>query len=240
MGTRKLVFTTPIPAGKTNLLKEFPFTAEEEHLFFSQLGITKYRRWIQKIHDEEFLIHLVEGTDPAHSFKLLREKIIQNDPAALKLQHYYKDSLEMDIGRKAFFPNYFELTSLLSIDIENKGDSPVKEYCFIYPLIPSKLHKLLKMYREKAVYHSEEIQEILRFRGISKNQLWVQESGERSFIVIYQEITGPVVDARNKYLSTKEDAHSNYIAKEFSDITGLSYEDLLPKLESLFDSEILN
>ncbi len=43
-----------------------------------------------------------------------------------------------------------------------------------------------------------------------------------------------------KYLNSKEEEFNKNRSMEFSDVTGLSYEELLPKLESLFDTEILD
>jgi len=96
------------------------------------------------------------------------------------------------------------------------------------------------MYQIKSEYWSQQVQDIYRYRGISKQQLWIQEVGSTSFLVIYQEITGPVTEARKKYLNSKEEEFSKNRSLEFSDVTGLSYEELLPKLESLFESEILD
>ena len=77
-----LVFMTPRTAGKTDKLKESIFSKDEETIFFSELGISKYLRWIQEIRSNFFLIHQIEGIDPKGSFEVLREKIIQNDSVA--------------------------------------------------------------------------------------------------------------------------------------------------------------
>lgn len=234
-----LVLMTPIKAGKTHLLKEPQFLIDEECLFFTEVGISMYHRWIQKIRDEDFLIHLIKGEDIGNSFKIIREKINQSDHAATQLQQLYKEALGIDLGEEDFIPSIYELTEMLDVEIEN-NNSYIKEYCFIYPIIPSKKEKLLQMYQDKDTYFNSQIQNIYRFRGISKIQFWIQESSERPYIMIYQEITGPVSDARDKYLDSKEDELSTRIAREFSDITGLSYEELLPTLESLVDFEVLN
>lgn len=235
-----LVFMTPVKAGKTDELKKTVFSSDEEVNFFSEIGISKYHRWIQKIRDNYFLIHQIEGTNPKRSFEILRKKITENHPIAISLHYLYKETLGIDLWKDDLIPNITELTGLLSAEVDNKNNSFLKEYCFIYPLIPSKKEKLLQMYTDTAVYHSKKIQDIYRFRGISKHQIWIQESAEKPYIVIYQEITGPVIEARDKYLNSKNDEFSSYIAREYSDMTGLSYEELLPTLESLYDFEILN
>ncbi|MBS0653515.1 MAG: hypothetical protein JSR39_08355 [Verrucomicrobia bacterium] len=120
------------------------------------------------------------------------------------------------------------------------GECFTKEYCFIYPILQDKKEKLRRMFQEESEYWSEQVQEIYRYRGISKQQMWIQEEGDASFLVIYQEITGPVAEARKKYLSSKQDQFAKKRAMEFSEVTGLSYEELLPKLESLFDDEVLD
>ncbi len=124
--------------------------------------------------------------------------------------------------------------------IENLNRDPSKEYCFVYPVLPSKKEKLLELYEDKAIYSSKPIQNIYRFRGIDKTQLWLQESSENIFVIVYQEIIGSVAIARDKYLNSKEDALSKYLADLYSEITGLPYEKLLPSLESLDDAEVLN
>jgi hypothetical protein len=96
------------------------------------------------------------------------------------------------------------------------------------------------MFQDKSTYWSQPYQDLYRHRGISKQQLWIQKEGKHSFLVIYQEITGPVTEARKKYRNSKKEKFSKARSMEFSDVTGLSFEELLPKLESLFDSEILD
>lgn len=235
----KLIFATPIMNGKADLLTDFPCSQVEESQLLSDIGISKYCRWVQNIRGEKLLIHLIEGENPSKSFEALREKTIQGDPTAIKFQNLYLEVLGKDLGKKEFLPKTVELTEMLSVDIEN-SHSFTKEYCFVYPLISSKKDKLLYLFREKEIYDSEMFQNIRKFRGVAKQQLWIQESEDNSYIVMYQEIAGPVSDSRDKFLNSKEDSLSNFLAMEFSDISGLSYEELLPKLESLADAEVLN
>lgn len=229
-----LVFMTPIQEGKADVLKENVFSNDEESLF-SELGISKYHRWIQKIHEDYFLVHQVEGQNPQKSFAALHDMISSNDSRAIALQELYRDTLGIDIQLENWIPEVEELIEPLSIDIENSKDASPKEYCFIYPIIPSKKDKLLELYQDKAVYNCQQIQNIYQYRGISKTQLWIQGS----YLIIYQEIIGPVTEARDKYLNSKEDALSRYLAEVYSEITGLSFEKLLPALESLDDAEVL-
>lgn len=138
-----------------------------------------------------------------------------------------------------FVPPLTELTSLLSVEVELQKDSFIKEYCFVYPIIPAKKGKLLTMYEDKAIYFSQQVHDIYQFRGISKMQLSIQESTEKPYLVLYQEITGSVNEARKKYLNSKDEEFVSNVTKNFSEVTGLSFEGLLPNLESLDDDEIL-
>lgn len=237
---KMLVFMNHIKLGKTILLKDPSFSFDKRSRLFSELGISNYKRWIQRIRDEDFLVHFMEGNDLKNSFKDLREKINQDDEMALHLRQLYKETLGMDLSEKTFFPNVHELTEMLNVEIENREKSFTKEYCFIYPIVPSKKEKLLQMYQDKAIYNSQQMQDIRRFRGITKQQTWIQETANGSYIVFYQEIAGPVNDARDKYLRSKDEEFASNIAMQFSDVTGLLFEELLPSLESLFDSEILH
>src|SRR4051812_26658842 len=84
------VFVSPIEEEKTNLLKESQFlNSEEQALFFQSLGISTYCRWIQKIQDHDFLMHLLKGDDLMNSFAFLKNKIEQNDEAAIHLNQIY-------------------------------------------------------------------------------------------------------------------------------------------------------
>lgn len=234
-----LVFVTPILDGKTNALKEKLFCSDEEALL-RDLEVSKYHRWIQTIKDSYFLVHQIEGENLQQSVESLKEKISQGHSTAIALQNLYKDSLGIDIERDNWIPQLNELTEFMEMHIENLTGDSSKEYCFVYPILPSKKEKLLTLYEDKAVYHSEAIQNIYRFRGIDKTQLWLQESFGNIFVVVYQEIIGSVAIARDKYLNSKEDALSKSIADVYSEATGLPYEQLLPSLESLDDAEILN
>lgn len=204
-----LVFATPVESDKAELLLPLIETGEGI-LSFEQMGIY---RWVQKIQNRDFLLYLLKGDDVEKSLELLKS-----------------NSLVKNIELR-------ELTPLMNVEIENEEGEAKKEYCFIYPILPSKIKKLEKMYQEPSEYFSEQIQNIYRYRGISKMQMWIQEE---SFLVIYQEITGSVKEARKKYLTSKEEDLSKTRALEFSDITGLCYEELLPQLTSLFDLEILD
>ncbi|HEY4831028.1 MAG TPA: hypothetical protein VIH61_00490 [Waddliaceae bacterium] len=234
-----LVFVTPILDGKTNTLKEQLFYSDEEALL-RDLKVSKYHRWIQSINDTYFLVHQIEGENLQQSFDSLKEKISQGNSTAIGLQNLYKDSLGIDIEKDNWIPQLNELTEFMDMHIENLNGDSSKEYCFVYPVLFSKKEKLLKLYEDKAVYYSEPIQNIYRFRGIDKTQIWLQESFGNIFIVVYQEIIGSVAIARDKYLNSKEDALSKYLANLYSEITGLPYEQLLPSLESLDDAEILH
>ena len=236
---KNVVFMTPVIEGKTDKLKQTIYDADQEANFFSEIGISKYRRWIQKIHDDFFLIHHVEGTNPVKSLEILSQKIIENDPIAIYLHSLYKEALGIDLLQENLIPQMVELTEVVCVDVEHDSGTLIKEYCFVYPLIPSKKEKLFQIYQDKAVYLSEQMQELRRFRGVSKQQMWIQESAEKPYIVVFQEITGSVNDARNKYLSAQNEELSSHIAREHSDITGLSFEELLPILESLDDNEVL-
>src|ERR1700733_3764073 len=234
-----LVFVTPILDGKTNTLKEQLFYSDEEALL-RDLKVSKYHRWIQSINDTYFLVHQIEGENLQQSFDSLKEKISQGNSTAIGLQNLYKDSLGIDIEKDNWIPQLNELTEFMDMHIENLNGDSSKEYCFVYPVLFSKKEKLLKLYEDKAVYYSEPIQNIYRFRGIDKTQIWLQESFGNIFIVVYQEIIGSVAIARDKYLNSKEDALSKYLANLYSEISGLPYEQLLPSLESLDDAEILH
>lgn len=229
------VFMTPISHGKTNLIRD-----EVETLSYPNLGISNYYRWIQKIHNQDFLIHFIKGKRAQKFFQIIQEKIEENDPIAIKLNEIYFDALHIDLKEGSFLPDLYELTEVLDMGIEQEEESLIKEYCFIYPILPHKKEKILKMYQDVAEYHDEQIQDIYRYRGISKIRFWIQETDGQSFLVVYQEIIGPVNEARKKFLSSKNEELSHAKTKEFVDVTGLSYEELLPQLESLFDSEILN
>lgn len=235
------VFAGPIEHQRTNFLKESQvLNSKEQALFFQDIGISTYCHWIQKIQDRDFLIHLLKGDDLMKSFELLKNKISQKDETAIQITQFYREALGVNLQGKDFFAGMKELTPMLHIDIPKEEGVFTKEYCFIYPILPSKEEKLQKMFQSKSEYWSEQVQDIYRHRGISKQQLWIQEEESSSFLVIYQEITGPVAEAREKYLNSKEEEFNKNRAMEFSDITGLSYEELLPKLESLFDSEVLD
>jgi hypothetical protein len=234
-----LVFMTPIKSGQTNHLKESLLLKNiEETSFFQELGISKYYRWIQEIHQEHLLIHLMEGKDLQNSIALIREKIHQKNPIALQLQQLYQDALDIDLSENAL-PSPLELTGMLTVDIDEEKNSFIKEYAFVYPILPEKKDMLLKMFQDEATYYDEKLQNVYRYRGISKQKLWVQESPRSSFLVLYQEITGPVTEARKKFLNSKDEEFSKIRTAKFSEVTGLSYEDLLPKLESLYDNEVL-
>ena len=233
-----LIFMTPIAEGKTTTLKE-NISLEKDKSLFADLGISKYNRWIQTINGSDFLIHQFKGENLEMSFESLKNKIVQENPSALALQNLYQDTLSVDIGDNHWIPQRKEVTELLDMHIERNNADSSKEYCFVYPVLPSKKGKLLELYADKSVYNSKEIQNIYRFRGIDKIQQWLQEANGTIFLVVYQDIIGPVADARNKYLDSKEEALSRYLADIYSEVTGLSYENLLPTLESLDDAEIL-
>jgi hypothetical protein len=240
-GQTMFVFVAPVEYEKTNLLRESPFLNSKEHaLFFQNLGISTYCHWVQKIQDRAFLMHLCKGDDVMKSFELLKSKIQLNDETAIQINRLYLETLDIDLRQKDFFADVRELTPMLQVDVEKEDGYFTKEYCFIYPILPFKEEKLQKMFQEKSEYWNQQAQDIYRHRGISKQQLWIQETENASFLVIYQEITGPVTEARKKYLHSKEEQFSKNRSMEFSEVTGLSYEELLPKLESLFDSEILD
>ncbi len=240
--SQTLVFATPIEAGKTNQLKKAVLRqGKEQALLFQNLGIATYDRWIQQLQGQDFLIHLVKGEDLVKSFELLKGKIKQEDRTARSLNQLYLETLGVDLEEKNFFAAINALSPMLQVDMEGEEDTLIKEYCFIYPLLPQKKDVVLKMYHEAFdKWWNPQVHEIYRQRGISKQQLWIQDNGDASFLVIYQEITGSVREARKKYLSSKEEELSKSRAMKYSEITGLSYEDLLPKLESLSDSEILD
>jgi len=235
---KMFVFATPIEDGKRELIKESDiFNSQEETLFFQSIGISMYNRWIQNLQDQDFVIHLLKGDDLDRSFELLQSKIEQNDPIASRINQFYNTVLGLDPSDPGFALDVKDLTRLLQVEMEGAF---TKEYCFIYPILQDKKEMLRRMFGEESEYWSKQIQEIYQYRGISKQQLWIQEEGDASFLVIYQEITGPVAEARKKYLNSKQDELARKRAMEFSEVTGLSYEDLLPKLESLFDAEILD
>ncbi|MBS0607382.1 MAG: hypothetical protein JSR57_10575 [Verrucomicrobia bacterium] len=232
------VFATPIEKGKRELVKGSDiFNSQEEALFFQSIGISVYNRWIQNLQDQDFVIHLLKGNDLDRSFELLQSKIHQNDPIASRINEFYNVVLRLDPSDPGFALDVKDLTRLLQVEMEGVF---TKEYCFIYPILKDKKEMLRRMFQEESEYWSEQVQEIYRYRGISKQKLWVQEERDASFLVIYQEISGSVADARKKYLNSKQDEFAKKRAMEFSEVTGLSYEDLLPKLESLFDAEILD
>lgn len=234
-----LVFVTPILNDKTNALKEKLFCSDEE-ILLRDIKVSKYHRWIQCINESYFLIHQIEGENLLQSFASLKGKISQGHSTAIALQNLYKDSLGIDIEKDNWIPPLKELSEFMDMRIENLNGDSSKEYCFMYPILPSKKEKLLKLYEDKAFYYSEPIQNIYKFRGIDKMQLWLQESFGNIYVVVYQKIIGSVTNARTKYLNSKEDALSRYIADLYSEITGLRYEQLLPTLESLDEAEILN
>jgi hypothetical protein len=234
------VFATPIEDGKRELIKGSEiFNSQEESLFFQGIGISVYNRWIQNLQGQDFVVHLLKGVDLDRSFELLQSKIQQSDPIAGRINEFYNVVLGLDPSDPGFALDVKDLTSLLQVDMERE-EFFTKEYCFIYPIRQDKKDMLLRMFGKESEYWSEQVKEIYRYRGISKQQLWIQEEGDASFLVIYQEITGPVTEARKKYLNSKQDEFAKKRAMEFSEVTGLNYEDLLPKLESLFDAEVLD
>ncbi len=174
------VFATPVEQEKTNLLKESPFiNSKEEALFFQNLGISTYCRWFQYIQERDFLMHLLKGDDLMQSFELLKNKIKQNDEAAVHVNQLYCNALGFNLEEKDFFADVQELTPMLQVDIAREEGYFTKEYCFIYPILPFKEEKLQKMFQEASEYWSQQVQDIYRHRGISKQQLWIQE-GEQS------------------------------------------------------------
>lgn len=237
----KLVFMSRIDPAKKELVKQAASAkGTAERLFLEELGITNYRRWIQDIKENQFLIHFIEGDNLDTSLELLREKIYQGDPFAIQLYLLYQNVLGVDLGHDSIRSSVHELTELLEVNVEKEPETLIKDYCFIYPILPGKKEKLLKLFVNKEQFFSQEMQNICSSRGVSKCQYWLQESSQGSFLVIYQEIIGPVVNAREKYLDARDEEFNREMAEIFMDITGLSYEELLPKLESLFDGEILH
>lgn len=239
--SQMLVFATPLEQEKAHILRESVSRNSNGHaLFFQDLGVTAYSHWIQKMQGHDFLIHFLKGDNLVKSFELLKNKIEQNDETALQINQFCLETLGIDWAQKNFFANVTELTPMLQVDIEKGDGSFTKEYCFIYPILPDKEDKLQRMFQTESDYWSEQVQDVYRYRGISKQQLWIQEDDRASFLVIYQEITGPVTEARKKYLNSKDEEFSKSRSLEFSEVTGLSYEELLPKLESLVDCEVLD
>ncbi len=230
------VFMTPILPGKTTVLKESAFlNSDEEAAYFNNIGIVQYHRWIQKIHNENFLIHLLKGPDLKTSLKRMQARTSQQ---ALQLHQLYLDALGLDFEQENAIPFTYELTDMLTVEMENDTPSLHKEYCFIYPILPIKKDTLLLMFQNRAEYFNQQAQDIYRYRGISRQQLWIQDNPTMPYLLIYQEIAD-VIRAREKYLNSKADAFSKRKSQEFSNATGLSFEELLPQLESLFDGEIL-
>lgn len=233
-----LIFMTPIAEGKTATLKK-NISLDDDESLFADLSISKYSRWIQTINENDYLIHQLKGHNIEKSLEDLKTQIAQKNPSALALQALYKDTLGLDIKDNHWIPQRSEVTELMDMHMERSSEDSSKEYCFVYPVLPSKKKTLLGLYADKAVYNSTQIQNIYKFRGIDKIQQWLQESNGDLFLVVYQDIIGPVGDARNKYLDTKEESLSRYLADIYSEVTGLSYEKLLPTMESLDDAEVL-
>lgn len=236
-GSTQRVFVSAMDSNQSHQLKESQFLGSDaEQMLLKEVEIEKYLRWVQKVQGKEFLVHFLEGRDLEKSFEVLRNKIKEGIPEALEFQAFCHSTLDLDLDN---IPIPSELTELLHVDID--GENAIKkEYCFCYPILPAKKDKLLKLFEKKSEYFDQRAQDAYAYRGIGKQKLWLQEIGSELFLVIYQEIVGPVTDARERYLTQKTEEFSKRRSKKMSEITGLSYEELLPHLESLSDHEILN
>lgn len=241
------VFMTPIEQDKVEVLQNSKlFNSPEEQQLLKDVGLSKYYRWIQNIQNQNVLIHLVQGQDLSQSFDNIKDQIAAKNPTALKLQELYIKTLDCDLGKDNFLRNNHPITQMITFEKEDPKNS--KEYAFVYPLIPNKMEELRDLFQGPNKYPTKQDEEIARARGIAKMQIWMQNQGDKPYLVIYQEIQGPVSEAREKFrehikkidLSPENANIEAQRTKAFANVTGLSYEDLLPKLQSLQDKEVLN
>jgi len=227
LNQERFIFITPIKPGKVDLLKSL---TPKDNPLFSEL---KYYLWIQKIQNQDFLIHLFKENDQKKILELLREKISQGDSTALKLEHIYKEALDIDLVQNNFIPKSYELTETLCVPVEDPA-LPIKDFCIAYPILSSKKEKLLKMFQNKSEYYSQQVQDIWRSRGVLKMQFWIQELNNKLFLLMFQELSGDQTAPKKKFLESKEDdSFTTAREKEFAEITGLSYEELWPNLEEI-------
>lgn len=234
----RFCYCSQILSGKTRTMRDYWRHKPKEDCaqvaaFWEPLKMTGFRCWLQQVPEGDFFIHCLEGESLQQIFKGHREQIALGDPLAVAVQELYRETLGKDYALPSSEP---KIECLLDISLSSSVTQPIRRG-FVYPLLPEKEEAHRRFRQESMGVKRERHKASMRAFGMSRLTSWLQECGDRKYIVVYSESIVRVPQSSSGRLELgKNNPEWREIAANLIDQSGLSYNQLSPDVEWLYES----
>lgn len=235
----RLVYASAILPGKLEYVRlvykqkrESTGNETEHDDFFKAIGLKGWRCWLQTIRNRPFFIHCLETPNFDYLFDALIEQIEMGHPKAVWIRDFYLESLGKDytdITAKPILEPLFDM----EIDTFDHSDPTIAEG-YIYPLIPNRASLHREFNRQLLGEYRVRVQDACYKQRITRLTHWLQKTPMQDFIITYRERkrTNHPVDTLKL---ANENTSYKWFSEQLCDHSGLSLEELEPKLEYLTD-----
>lgn len=197
------------------------------------VGIYDWKPWLQHYHGTDYFIHGIQGAPLHEIHQTFRRLILEGNPHACELHRYYLDVIGKDYSKEGMTPKLEKVFDWnFRLDPKRLLEHPPVEYGFMYRMIlpQDQTKEIVEQVRQSVERNWEKAQESSSLRGVVSQTTWLQYDEDELLMIIHQSITGALDASREAYLSLKDDPFTQERMDRFSQLTGLSYEEMVPEL----------
>lgn len=233
----QLLCVEPLIAEPSTLIEQLELSHPQQQHFYSELdkiefqqklGLNCWQLWIQEgPGDQYFCIQYLECQNPIQLSEVFKNEWRNQNGYALWLNHLFQ----------TYFSCYSHLMNL-SLKIEQVLDLPIHshpiegyDFCYMLPLLPQKLEEHKEYCRLAMSDKKESTIAACKAFGMIHLQKWIQETSSQYYVLYYQKMTQPSEKARQAFLALKDNPKALQATQTLREQTGLSFEELSPKVE---------
>lgn len=244
------VYAYPILKGKTEVerqrstyRREKADDAEyqaERMAYRSAMKWTDVKVWIQQFANEDLHIMLLKSPEPMDANSLhqrFRDCCERDNLYAKEVRNTYIEAQNMNFCQREAYADLTPVPSTsASFSEEELEGKTISEFAFAYPLLPGQKERV-QAYNQKVVEDPELYAHFSKLRkklGIVEKNMWIQSGFGRDFLVVQEKLIDPLDQVCDTYLkATKERGIMEEYTQLYYEATGLTVEEMLPKLEAL-------
>ena len=173
-------------------------------------GIDRWQLWIQNgPSNAQFCIHYLECQDSTTCSMQLLQKHLSNDYSLLSPHCRVEKVLDLVI---------------------DSTPSEGYELVYLLPLLPNKVIEHREYCRLAMNERREATVAACKTFGMIHMKKWIQQSPSGDYVLYYQKMNKPLDEVRTAFLSLKDDPKALHTTKSLREQTGLSFEELSPRV----------
>lgn len=212
-----LLFVHPILDKISALIQIIP--SHDRDLLHKRLHVESWQQWIQ---EEKLCIHCIHYEDPNKFFISFQNLLAQGNSYAQLLDKTF-----------SLAQLSFHLEKVLDLMIDPTPDTGGYDFCYALPLLPQHLENHRDYCRKAMHEKKEQTIAVCKDFGMIFMKKWIQISQEGMYILYYQKMRSPLEKERKSFLALKDNPKALEATRSLREQTGLSFEELCPKVTCL-------